>query len=282
MSISDDLLLNWLENLPSSGHVRLAVGAVADDKGRIAQIIARQLFWDALGRVSPAHYEEALAHQRIECAIREGCVDRVRTRLLRNLATRWGLGPGLVHDLFINAMVYEHNVHSGEPANPRIMVSEFELGMALDAINPYPRMIFDSMEPKALTSRPVPVLLDITDDLTHETRLDWDPLIESRADAEARLSAEVLEELKKAMDRIEQSFQHAGAASPQVKRRVEHFDWLARYQVLKESVSSIARDPRLASGASVDRKTVRSAVQSTAALISVKLRPPTTGRPSAT
>jgi hypothetical protein len=74
------------------------------------------------------------------------------------------------------------------------------------------------------------------------------------------------------MDRIEAELQAEGARPAPVKRTGdEHFRWLARYQVLGESFTVIARD------ACKERQTVTDATKETAALVHLELRP--AGRP---
>jgi len=59
------------------------------------------------------------------------------------------------------------------------------------------------------------------------------------------------------------------------KADATHYIWLARFQVLGETIEQVAKTP----GAEADRTTVRSALRRTAASVGLVLRTPAPGRP---
>ena len=89
--------------------------------------------------------------------------------------------------------------------------------------------------------------------------------------------ADVLEQVREALNdycaRTEAAALAAGLKRAPRKRELEHFDWLARYQLKGESFSSIAKTTRykFAGG----RQTVRKAITELAKFLDLTLRPST-------
>lgn len=100
-----------------------------------------------------------------------------------------------------------------------------------------------------------------------------DPTWRSRRD----FKADVLERVRRALDdycdRIEAAALAAGLKRAPRKRGVEHFDWLARYQVKGESFASIAKSAsyKFQGG----RQTVRKTIIELAEYLQLTLRPST-------
>jgi hypothetical protein len=83
----------------------------------------------------------------------------------------------------------------------------------------------------------------------------------------------VAEALEHYCDRVEADALAAGLKRSPKKREIEHFDWLARYQIKGESFASVAQNAsyRFKGG----RQTVRKAVAELAEYLSLRLRPST-------
>ena len=95
----------------------------------------------------------------------------------------------------------------------------------------------------------------------------WDYLNETRTEAKKRLLGEFKKFLSEYLGEVEERFRRDGWESPYEKKSLWHFNWLARYQVLGRSYSTIARDD--GTGA---RESVQEAVRKTAELADVRLR----------
>jgi hypothetical protein len=102
----------------------------------------------------------------------------------------------------------------------------------------------------------------------------FDPLTEERAHALDRILNELRRAVRNELDRIIQNALAENNSSPISKSTgLEHFRWLARYQVKGERISQIARETR-------ERKSVRDAINKLAELIGLTLRDPDPpGRP---
>jgi hypothetical protein len=101
----------------------------------------------------------------------------------------------------------------------------------------------------------------------------YDPTWRRRGDFKRYVLDKVAEALKHYCDRVESDAVAAGLKRSPKKREIEHFDWLARYQVKGESFASIAQNAsyKFKGG----RQTVRKAVVELAEYLSLKLRPST-------
>ena len=103
----------------------------------------------------------------------------------------------------------------------------------------------------------------------------WESIKITRAEAEQKLRAAFEVDLSAYLDRMERLAAARGLVPAPQKRGTEHFEWLVQYQVQGRSYQTIARE------VCRDRKTVADAVQDTAALLHLSLRPPgPPGRPS--
>jgi hypothetical protein len=101
----------------------------------------------------------------------------------------------------------------------------------------------------------------------------YDPTYRRRGDFKRYVLDKVDEALKHYCDQVETDALAAGLIRSPKKRDIEHFDWLARYQVRGESFASIAQTAsyKFRGG----RQTVRKAVVELAEYLSLKLRPST-------
>jgi hypothetical protein len=100
-----------------------------------------------------------------------------------------------------------------------------------------------------------------------------DPTWRSRGDFQADVLEQVRQALDDYCDRIEAAALAAGLKRATRKQGVEHFDWLARYQVKGESFASIAKAVRYKFGGG--RQTVRKAIIELAKYLELTLRPST-------
>jgi hypothetical protein len=100
-----------------------------------------------------------------------------------------------------------------------------------------------------------------------------DPTWRSRRDFKAYVLAEVSRATENYCDQVEADALAAGLKRAPRKRGVEHFDWLARYQVKGEAFASIAEtsSQKFVCG----RQTVRKAIIELAKYLELNLRPPT-------
>jgi hypothetical protein len=106
-------------------------------------------------------------------------------------------------------------------------------------------------------------------------RYRWNPQRESRATASARILGEMRRSILRELDRIEAETRTCAVAVPVRRAGVEHFVWLARYQLRRESISEIARS------VCRSRQSVSDAIDSAARLIGLPLRAPDPpGRPA--
>jgi len=109
---------------------------------------------------------------------------------------------------------------------------------------------------------------------------DWHPLRETRAQTKKRILEEVCHQLDKKLDQAETLFCDMGFEKAQRVTALEHFDWLAKYQVQELPFAKIARH----SGLVREQKTVAHGVKSAAELVIGPgwqhwLRPGKPGRP---
>jgi hypothetical protein len=96
----------------------------------------------------------------------------------------------------------------------------------------------------------------------------WNPRFESRAAAEARMRAEAERAIKDHLDATKAQFAAAGAElTPTKTTGLEHFRWLVRYQVKRQSQRAIAKEVFR------ERQAVRTAITETAKLIGLPMRP---------
>jgi hypothetical protein len=104
----------------------------------------------------------------------------------------------------------------------------------------------------------------------------WNPRFETRANAQAAIMQQCAREVRRQLDAAEAELKSAGALPTPLKSAgVEHFQWLARYQVNSEPYAAISRS------AFRSRQAVMAAIQDTARLILLPLREPDRrGRPS--
>ena len=72
----------------------------------------------------------------------------------------------------------------------------------------------------------------------------WNPVHEKRGQARARILSELQTQLDERLDQVEKTHQKRGKEKVPWKVAVEHFDWLALYQVKGLSYQRIARDFR--------------------------------------
>ncbi len=100
-----------------------------------------------------------------------------------------------------------------------------------------------------------------------------DPTWRGRADFKAHVLAQATRAIDDYSNRIDTAAEAAGLKRAPRRREVEHFDWLARYQVKGESFASIANTAsyKFQGG----RQTVRKAIVALAEYLGLKLRPAT-------
>ena len=101
----------------------------------------------------------------------------------------------------------------------------------------------------------------------------YDPTWRRRGDFKKYVHGEVAQAVESYCDRVEAEAIAAGLKRSPRRREIEHFDWLARYQVKRESFASIARSSsyKFKGG----RQTVRKAIVELAEYLSLRLRPST-------
>ncbi len=98
--------------------------------------------------------------------------------------------------------------------------------------------------------------------------LSWFPVVESLQDAEERLLEECRRRIREDLRAVEADAERRGMVPSRVKRTGrEHFEWLVRYQVRRESFAEIATE------IGKTRQAVTEAVKETAALVDLTLRP---------
>jgi hypothetical protein len=91
----------------------------------------------------------------------------------------------------------------------------------------------------------------------------WHPRTEPRQAAEKRIQEELRRQTRKYLDHVEaEAQQRHGLVKSPVKTEENHFEWFVRYQVLGESLSSIAE------GGKTDPPTVQRAVDGVGRLLS--------------
>jgi hypothetical protein len=99
--------------------------------------------------------------------------------------------------------------------------------------------------------------------------------MERAAGARQRILKAFAEALNRHMQELRGRFESSlGWASTRQKRKLQHFEWLARYQVQHWSYERIRREYNVR-----ERKTVEDAVKRTAELVGLPLRPAKGGRP---
>ena len=121
----------------------------------------------------------------------------------------------------------------------------------------------------------------------------WEPQIERKADATSRVDKAFQQAWKAHVEKVEHLFTRGVKKRPSEeqldwpvgdwpvghertpqKRALEHFEWLARYQVQEWSYEEIRRHYDL-----LQRKTVEAGVKDAKALVGLELRPAKRGRP---
>lgn len=258
-----DSVATRLANLPSSGPLTLAFGEFVDNAGEIQEAIVRQLFWDAVARVAPEVISELMPTTEKPAFVTPEMIatwDRKQLGPL-GITSESRVYEALRADVFVKWLGFfleDEDLH-------RVTVLHGDIIAAFKALSPDPTFAFGRSDTDSdLWSSPFIVWLYSGDEDGDE--LTWDPLTEPRADAEKRLQTAINARLQRALDSIEAEFRERNVTTPSVKRRIEHFDWLVRYQVRCESISAIARD------VGKQRTTVRDAVRSTADLLGFTLR----------
>ena len=133
---------------------------------------------------------------------------------------------------------------------------------------------WDPSENAAVSSRVIPdeikCLLYRLENVIHFPAKTWDPRLdpETREQARNRILAELAAVLDSRLAEIETFAKHEDRLQPTpTMRSCRDFDWLVRYQVLKESKSAIASGPER-----VALLTVRNSLCRTAELLDLKLR----------
>lgn len=104
--------------------------------------------------------------------------------------------------------------------------------------------------------------------LPHLPLFFWEPTREPRGAARARIIATLTALLDADLDVVESAYRNQGYQSAPEKRSLEHFEWLARYQLKRETMEEIAR------GAGVAEQSVSEAINSVKDLLGLALRPP--------
>ncbi len=105
----------------------------------------------------------------------------------------------------------------------------------------------------------------------------FDPTWRKRRDFKTFVLKEVARVTDDYCDQTLAAAEAAGLKLAPRKRELEHFDWLARYQVKGESFAHIARTP---SHKRAGRQTVRKAITDLAKYLELTLRPPSTNKTS--
>lgn len=103
--------------------------------------------------------------------------------------------------------------------------------------------------------------------------LTWNPREETLPSAQARIMAVIEPIVASELDRIRDDYMASGYKPVLVKRETRHFEWLARFQVLREDKTEIARTEGL------EERHVRRALTETARLLGMELRSQRRGRP---
>jgi hypothetical protein len=102
--------------------------------------------------------------------------------------------------------------------------------------------------------------------------IPWNPVLETEAAAKARLLAEAERAITTQLAAARAQFTSSGAQPAPIKPSgLDHFRWLVRYQVHRQSMRAIARS------VCKERQTVRTAIAETAALLGLRLRDPSPG-----
>lgn len=266
--------------------MRLGFGEYVDPQGFIPHVLARQHFLDALEVVEPRVLDdlmgrplelalEAIPPQWLTMAVGESLpidlTDRVGVAI-HAWMRRWRLGDDEVTWVGAAALWTLMGWVTSIEGNQSLDELERRLRdpPLLDAAFQRAYRPWERFRPHfTLTAGEgaAPLVLEA----------EWDPYTETRAAAEERITAEVAWQVRREFDAIEAGRRAAGQHLAPIKRTGrEHFRWLARYQVRGESYAAIAR------AVCRERQTVKEAIQETALLIGLPLRPPDrAGRPRA-
>lgn len=278
----------------------IGLGDYADPLGSIVQARARQLFWHAFSREAPEAMKRLLDNDTARRRTRGGrAVGWIAEQLtwfgqqfsLWDLDTLcappWDENKGGRLDLHFDvlhtlARAFETRPDgretlraSGLPATIEVDPYGVCLAYKSYALSPLigvpwggRDLLFDMDDP-----------LDISiafDDEPEMPAFGWNPVFETRGDAEARLSALFESLLTRALNKREQEAQTHGLVKvTSTKRSTVHFRWLVRYQCLGQDYAAIGRDVGRTS------KTVADGVADAARLLSLVLREPVNrgGRP---
>ena len=103
--------------------------------------------------------------------------------------------------------------------------------------------------------------------------LTWNPLEEMLPEALTRIVASIEPIVRSELNRVRDEYIADGYQPVHAKDDTQHFEWLARYQILGETKRDIAR----AEG--VSERHVRRELELTARLLGIHLRPQRPGRP---
>lgn len=206
----------------------------------------RQSFWDAATEFAPEAMEQLLGETMMKTLMEDEVANGL-TALFGSISS-----PALVEwcaRFHINGML-EFDVRRGVT---RAFLNYQATGRVYDEyriICNWPVGVRFSAEP-GHRSTYKPLDIDLSFFMGADSLFHWDPVIERRADAEARILALVQERLRIALDARERDVNRAGTiTSDQViqKRAMRHFEWLVQYQMLEQSKYSMSKSTGIQSG----------------------------------
>lgn len=103
--------------------------------------------------------------------------------------------------------------------------------------------------------------------------LRWEPTTETVSGALDRLMGEIRPIVRDHLHAMRDGYIAHGYQPVHAKDDTQHFEWLARYQILRE------RKPDIAHAEGVSERHVRRELESAARLLGIHIRPPKRGRP---
>lgn len=252
-----------------SRRATLGLGEFVDRRGEIERAVARDYFWKSLSVIVPESLAELLNSEIVEQArtlkdraeANDGAEDLWASHVAK-WSLKWNLASDAITKDAIRALGVAVQRDGSEDPLQQVPLDSESIRTVMWNISPGPKILFGG-RPRYSTWNPLD--LDLLDE-DGEPGLTWDPLTESRSDAETR-NRGIFERLfREAMDKREREYREERTKQAREKRNLQHFDWLVRYQVRLESFNGIAKATGL------DRRGVTNAIKDTAEIVGLELR----------
>lgn len=258
------------------GAMRFGRGQLFNPHGEEARIEAWRLYLGVLPRVVPAVLTSLLSEEGFAVNARRDAEPRVRPLshsvefddYIRRWCRRWGLSYRYAQNTAMNTLNHAARaMERGEPLPVTLEGFCMSVGGSEEIFNPGTRQ-YEEVGRVALR-------LDCLAEDRPGPPFRWNPTHETKAAAMQRIVTALREDVASALDRIEAEKLAAGLQPVPTKRELVHFEWLARYQILRETYDEIAGRERTNGRAKASRQLIEHGVKATAALLGLEpLRDP--------